>query len=92
MNKTEKIMSSKQWESFLVKMKIKLQNNEHKTLNVQSFMVLLDGLKREFFEVIREFYKNEYSGLDCRESLEWELVDLANMCFLSYLYLRGFKD
>ena len=86
-----KILDHPQSKRFRRICKQRLKDNEHKTMDVH-YRTLFNNLKREFFEAVEAYYKEEFSGLSYRQHVEKELADLSNSCLLLYLGLNGIGD
>ena len=75
----------------------KLQMNNHKTMNV-SLENFIDKLQEEYREAITAYIKwlDTRPNLDERrlkeQAFSAELADLANMCYLTYMKIRGYKE
>ena len=98
MNTSKELINDSRYKDFETIRKTKLEMNNGKTLNV-SIEFLMKKLREEHIEMVTAYYNYR----DCRiynytqtkelkkQQFETELADLANMCYLVYMRLRGFK-
>jgi len=108
MSKTEQIMKDRRTKDFEKIREAKLLMNEHKTMNVPVELLFKNLRHEHieavlaYYEYTHFLHKTKTKGdLDfededklrlLKQAFEAELADVANMCYLTYLALNGYKE